>query len=277
VTNSLVQYNYSHDNDGAGYGIYQFSGARPFHDNDVRYNISANDGRKNSYGGIDFWNGGSGISDVRVYNNTVYVSPSTKQVTTTTTSKGRTTTTTSTVTLGNPRGLRIVSGLTNVSIRNNIFQTIGGVQLAQIDAKQNSLLMQGNDWWSTGSAFSIKTFAKTYTSLSSWSSGTGYEMLGGVAAGKSVNPDLQGPVLFQDPSTKVTYAPTVGFANINVISARLGAFKLSSSSALRDAGLNLWSRFQIAPGGNDLFGTTIPVTDPELSSFGFNIGADEHA
>jgi len=76
VTNSIVQYNYSHDNAGPGYGVFQFSGARPFHDNTVRYNVSANDARKNNYGAIAFWNGGSGIKAVDVYNNTVYLSPS---------------------------------------------------------------------------------------------------------------------------------------------------------------------------------------------------------
>jgi hypothetical protein len=276
VTNSVIQYNYSHDNDGPGYGIYQFSGARPFNNNDLRYNISANDGRKNSYGAIDFWNGGSGISNVRVYNNTVYLAPSTKQVTTTTTSKGKTITTTSTVTLGNPRGLRIASGLSNVSIRNNIFQTSGGAQLAQIDAKSSSLLIQGNDWWSSAAAFSIKTITKTYASLSSWASATGYELLGGAVVGKSVDPQFQGPILSQDPVTKVTFAPTVGIADVDVMSARLTAFKLSSTSSLRDAGLNLFSRFQIRPGSNDFFGTALPATDADLSAFRFDIGAHEY-
>ena len=47
MKNSVMQYNYSHDNDGAGYLLAQFTYAREFTNNIVRYNISENDGRKN--------------------------------------------------------------------------------------------------------------------------------------------------------------------------------------------------------------------------------------
>lgn len=52
VSNSVMQYNYSHDNEGAGFLLGQYRGAGPFTGNTVRYNISENDGRKSSYGGI---------------------------------------------------------------------------------------------------------------------------------------------------------------------------------------------------------------------------------
>ncbi|MBA3790210.1 MAG: right-handed parallel beta-helix repeat-containing protein, partial [Rubrobacter sp.] len=71
VTNSVMQYNYSHDNAGAGYLLYQYDGARPFHGNVVRYNISQNDGRAN-LGGI---HAGGGVADSEIYNNTVYIGP----------------------------------------------------------------------------------------------------------------------------------------------------------------------------------------------------------
>jgi len=41
-----MQYNYSHDNDGAGYGIYEYVGAPPWSNNIVRFNISQNDGAR---------------------------------------------------------------------------------------------------------------------------------------------------------------------------------------------------------------------------------------
>src|SRR5882672_9397262 len=77
VTKSVMQYNYSHDNDGAGYGIYEYVAAPPWSNNIVRFNISQNDGRKNSYSGIQFWNGASGIHDLEIYNNTIFISPAT--------------------------------------------------------------------------------------------------------------------------------------------------------------------------------------------------------
>ena len=70
VTNSVMQYNYSHDNAGAGYLLYQFPSARNFADNVVRYNISENDGRTNG-GGIT----AIGVDESEVYNNTVYIGP----------------------------------------------------------------------------------------------------------------------------------------------------------------------------------------------------------
>ena len=45
---SVMQYNYSHDNDGAGYLLGQFTGGRPWGRNIVRNNISQNDARNNS-------------------------------------------------------------------------------------------------------------------------------------------------------------------------------------------------------------------------------------
>jgi hypothetical protein len=238
VTNSVMQYNYSHDNAGAGYGIYQFKGAPPFNNNTVRYNISANDARKNAYGAIDFWNGGSGINRVNVYNNTVYVTPM----------AGAT-----------PKALRFTSGTTNVSIRNNIFQTTGGVQLADIEAKQTNLLLQGNDYWSSGAAFSLKVFTKTYASFSAYVSGTGNEKLGTTIVGKNVNP------FFSSPGS----VPTVGVNNIDALEFSLDGFKLTAASTLRNAGLNLFSQFGIDPGLYDFYGHV-------LTGSGTDIGADEY-
>ncbi len=47
TTNSLMQYNYSHDNDGVGYLVFAAAGV-PASGNVLRYNISQNDGRKNN-------------------------------------------------------------------------------------------------------------------------------------------------------------------------------------------------------------------------------------
>lgn len=78
VTHSTVQYNYSHDNDGAGYLLAQFGGARPFYSNVLRYNLSVNDGRKNDYGGIHLWSTGAngGITDTTFYANRIYMAAS---------------------------------------------------------------------------------------------------------------------------------------------------------------------------------------------------------
>src|SRR3954465_9858311 len=71
VSNSIVQYNYSHDNDGAGYLLAQSIAGDAHHGNVVRFNISQNDGRRNSYAGIEVW---GRVVSAEIYNNTVYVS-----------------------------------------------------------------------------------------------------------------------------------------------------------------------------------------------------------
>jgi hypothetical protein len=73
VTNSVLQYNLSYDNDGPGYFLCQYPGAPIFKDNIVRYNISQNDGGKNNRrSAIDVFSAGPGASDCQVYNNTVF-------------------------------------------------------------------------------------------------------------------------------------------------------------------------------------------------------------
>lgn len=73
LTNSILQYNLSYNNDGPGYFLCQYPGAPDFRNNVVRYNISHNDGVKNNRrSGIDVFSASPNASDCQVYNNTVY-------------------------------------------------------------------------------------------------------------------------------------------------------------------------------------------------------------
>ncbi|RKU07480.1 hypothetical protein C6503_24690 [Candidatus Poribacteria bacterium] len=130
VTNSVVQYNYSHDNDGAGYLLAQFDGARPFYRNVLRYNLSLNDGRRNRYGGIHLWSTGAngGITDTTIYANSIYTAQSVD---------------------GNPAGVDCTSdGIRNIRIYNNRFQTDG--KAAFVRGKTNR-----------GAMFKDNTFGQT--------------------------------------------------------------------------------------------------------------------
>jgi hypothetical protein len=270
VTNSVVEYNYSHDNDGAGYGIYQFGGARPYFNNVFRYNISARDGRKGAYGAFDFWNGNgaNGIRDTHVYNNTVYVTPS---VTTTTTTNRKGQTVVTETKLGDPRALRFISGTTDVTVRNNIFQTTGGQMLCQIDARQTNLKIEGNNWWSTGGAFEMKAFAKVYTSLSAFVSGSGYERDATGTLGRSLDPLMVNPAA----------VPTIGTPGGVAGGAALGGFRLQATSPLRNAGLNLFSRYTFNTTHTtptaDFYGNALPADAASAASFLYSIGAHELA
>ncbi|HZK62675.1 MAG TPA: right-handed parallel beta-helix repeat-containing protein [Puia sp.] len=76
VTNSVIQYNLSYENQGSGYCIFQYWGASPWYNNVIRFNISENDGLvSDSRAGIYVWNSSGDASqfhDCLVYNNTVY-------------------------------------------------------------------------------------------------------------------------------------------------------------------------------------------------------------
>jgi len=73
VTDSIMEYNYSHDNDGAGYLLAQYVDAPAWSRNIVRYNVSVNDARKNDHAAIQSWNGGSGLSDADIHHNIVVI------------------------------------------------------------------------------------------------------------------------------------------------------------------------------------------------------------
>jgi hypothetical protein len=76
VTHSIVQYCLSYENQGAGYCIFQYLYASPWHDNVFRNNISENDGLvSDARAGVHIWNSSRDagqFSNCLFYNNTVY-------------------------------------------------------------------------------------------------------------------------------------------------------------------------------------------------------------
>ena len=77
----VLQYNYSHDNDGPGLMVYTYPYAS-FADRGsvVRFNISENDSRKSrDYAGLWVRADGREMTGVEIYNNTVIVGPWTDQ------------------------------------------------------------------------------------------------------------------------------------------------------------------------------------------------------
>jgi hypothetical protein len=147
MTNSVMQGNYSHDNQGSGYGVFQFTGARPFHNNVVRYNISQDDG-----GGVYLWDGNGDIGSADLYNNTIW---------------------------GSQPSVRTISSLNNVRFINNIFATASATPLLDIASAQG-LRFVGNDYWSSGQPFAIKWTGTTYASLPAWQQATAQEQRDGV-------------------------------------------------------------------------------------------------
>ncbi len=225
VSNSVMQYNYSHDNDGAGYLLYVYKGApHTFRHNVLRYNISEKDGRKNGYPGIYVGNDGSGVSDLEVYGNAVFMGP---------------------VAAGAAPKAVWVRGTTDVHFRNNIFMAVGNVLLLEAAAGQPGLLFQGNNYWADGGAFRIKWADAIFKDLDSWRAATGQEKFGNKLAGRAVDPQLV------DPGQNVTIGDPDQLST-------LAAYKLRPDSPMIGAGLDLRRMFGLDPGPVDFFGNALP-------------------
>jgi hypothetical protein len=242
VSNSIMQYNYSHGNDGAGYLLCNAVDNYNHTGNIVRYNISQNDGRKNGYGGIDVY---GRIRNAEIYNNTVFLS---KALT------------------GSPSAIRVWNtgsenlDVSSLHIRNNILQTTNGLRLTNVSSSQivgsTDFLFQGNNYYSTGGNFKIAWNGRTYYSLKSWQTATNQEKIGTQNVGLSVNP------LFNNPGGG-------GTINNPDLLNTLDAYRLGSTSPLIDRGLDLVNLFNINPGTQDFWGTGLP------QGLGYDIGVDE--
>ncbi len=242
-----VQYNYSHGNGGPGYFIDGFgegSGA-PTSKVDVRYNISEDDARTLGFAGIYL---GNIVSDVDVYNNTIFMSPG-----------------------QDPPGSGFRAGVQVLELSfkddvqarflNNIIHTTGGVLLVDVTEQGTSYNVQflSNDYYPDAGPFRISyLFAPgiptIITSLEDWKTFTWGGSLLGDSLGLAVDPRLTAPgmggTVFPNPLET------------------LGAYRLRVDSPLGDAGFDLRTLGINPP--RDFYGTTPIPQGP-----GFSIGAHE--
>jgi hypothetical protein len=239
--NCIMQYNYSHDNHGAGYGIYQYYGAREFSGNVIRYNISQNDGTNNRHGGINLWatNSSGGMKDTKIYNNTIFVSEVTKGA--------------AIEEFPDQEGKSFIYG---TEVYNNIFIATGGKNLIRIPCPNDGWTFRNNCYYTYGGDVRILWGDKTYNSLDEWCTATGQEKLDENLTGFDTDPGLE------DPGK----GGTIGDAHKL---ATLKAYMLKQTSPLVDKGLSIRSASGTDSGMRDFFGTPTPVGDK------FDIGACE--
>ncbi|GDY14584.1 hypothetical protein LBMAG53_34620 [Planctomycetota bacterium] len=219
----VIQYCYSHDNDGAGYLLCQYSGARAFTGNTVRFCISENDGRRQTgtrMAGIHFYSAGSngGLQGTRIHNNTVFnsVAPAV--------------------------WFQVTSGQTGTTLRDNLFVTTAGKALVQGSPSTAVALFQGNAYWSSGAAWSVAGYA----TLDAWRSAKGQEMLAGAPVGLNADPLLTAP-------------GTGGVIGDTGRLSTLTAYALKPGSPCADGGLDLAALFGLAAGGRDFYGNPVPA------------------
>lgn len=242
MKNSVMQYNYSHDNDGAGFLIMQYTFGRECANNTVRYNVSENDGRKNSYGGIHVW------GDVRssyIYNNTVYAKAADSS---------------------SPRGIVFRQNdeamffenqfATDLRVVNNIFVTDGEIPVVEVTHPEKTLLFQNNNYYSSSSNPQIIWAGNTYHNLQDWRADTEQERDGEKELGSAVDP------LFQRIGTEHIFGNTQS-------PEKLQPFCLKAESPLIDAGLDITNALQIDTGKQDFHGTAIPQNKFDLGACEF--------
>ena len=227
--NCILQYNYSHGNEGAGYLIAEYDTARPLRDCIVRYNISENDGRANDYAGIMLYRAPVGVlSNIRIHNNVVYTGPS-----------GGTT----------PWAFQSISDNTDsILIANNIFITAGTARMAYIShgpADGTNLFFQNNCYYHIGGTPYFFDQGAAYNSLAAWRAGRGQEMLGGVPLGWQTDP------LLND-------AGNGGLVGDPFLLPTLTAYHLQGTSPLIDQALKIDSIYGLSLGLHDFYLNSIP-------------------
>jgi hypothetical protein len=220
--NCLMQFNYSHNNFGAGFLLYAYNdgSVTTWDNNTCRYNISQNDGISGNgnvphgLGGIAVWNAAA-MTNAFVYNNTVYNSNSSRVMT-------------------------VIGSMTG-NVANNIFYA--GASIDIVNATATSLIFTGNDYFSTG-AFSINWAGTAYSTFAAWQTATSQEKIGGVNVGLTSDPSL---VIPGGGGTIGGYNP-----------AQPSAYMLHAGSPMIGTGLDMNAQFAINPGTQDFYGNTIP-------------------
>jgi len=228
---SYLQYNLSYGNDGAGYMLYSALPNGLQAHNVVRFNISSGDELDGNpqLGGI---NVSGQVSDIDVYQNTV-------------------------VTRAPPQGspaLVLGKKIHGVIVRNNILMTQAGPIVASNGPlPPGKALLQGNDYYSASSNWSIHWGRAAYASIHTWRSATGQEVTGGKPTGFARDPNLAGPIL----NLRIK---TVGEA----MTAR--SFNLDHGSPLVAAGLDLSQLFGLHPVSRNYSGNQVSMRIPNVGA-----------
>lgn len=229
VSHSKLQYNYSHDNEGAGFLLSHGLENHQHTHNIVRYNVSHNDALRNSYGAIYLY---GEIRNSVIHNNTVILHDSNE---------------------GTPSAFKASNQTTEslvvdkILVCNNHFET-SGENIIEITTQQlssiNSIRFFSNNYYAAGRLPSIRWGTELYTGLSPWRRSTGQEELDARTMGQSFVPH----------HIVASNEILAGVLNRNWFNVQY----LSNDSRLIDKGINLKALFNFDPGEYDFYGTPIP-------------------
>jgi Right handed beta helix region len=170
VTNSVVQYNKSYDNAGAGYLLAEFAYAGPMSQNVFRYNLSVNDGN-DGYGAITVSGGDPTFtaSSALFHNNTAVVDHNVAPA-----SRGP---------------VWFLDGYhSDLNLTDNVFVALNGTSLIDGDAPTNTSKFIHNMYWTNGAP--VQLGGATYASVPDWAAASQQEMLDGQYVGVQANPNF---------------------------------------------------------------------------------------
>jgi hypothetical protein len=236
----IVQYCYSHDNEGYGFALVEYGSPNEFTGNIIRYNVSQNDCRKNSYGAITLYaeDATHRVKNCEVYNNTLYVDANN-------------------LVNGKPSAVNIISqNFSNVSIRNNIFYVTAGVDMmtAYYNLPTTEIYFQRNNYFSSAATYDFWWNGNHYTSVNDWrNAASGQETNAGISTAISQNPLLEGP------GSGGTVRPADGGRFNSLFGYFLNPFSPMVDKAVKTGDM----------GTHDFFGNALPLTSD------YDIGAAE--
>lgn len=227
VTNSVMQYNYAHDNVGAGflYTAYNDGTVTTFNNNVMRFNISQNNLTAEYQWTLNSQPNAPVMSNASVYNNTAFC--------------------------GKAQCFLVINNggsFTGTNfVANNIFYGVKGGTVVQAPLGASSMTLTGNDYYCSilgGSCNLNYTWAgTTYTTFASWQTATGQEKIAGVNVGQTVNP--------------LIYAPGAGLTNGGYVPTALMAYNLQSTSTMNGAGVDVAAQYSVSIGTQDYYGNAI--------------------
>lgn len=244
VLNSIVEYNYTHNNGGAGLLAFMGPVDNNWGPNTYRYNISENDltlSQLNGFfGAVTFSNEGGALPLLRFYNNTIYNS----------------------LNAPNNSAISITNATPAVAsgsiIANNMIITTGNNKILSCNLGNfANITFRNNGYYTSGGTFSMgaNCGGSTSTSLAAWMTASG-----------ETGATTANPVLFAGvPAGTCTWTPSA----LSGPQPCPTAYQPLSASYL-STGVNLTvAPFNLNVGTRDYYGNPIP----NGTGTGYNIGA----
>ncbi len=164
VTNSVIQYCLSYKNQGSAFGIFQYKGASPWHNNIIRKSISKNDGEVSAaHAAVYIWNSSDNEDEFKTlsFRDNIIL---------------------------NANGAAIHFAV-NQSRRKD-FEFLNNIFVANDDIIKGEVSADtffDNNWWSIVSGFNVDGMKDFKT----WAAETGKEFKNGIVTGTNYNPHLE--------------------------------------------------------------------------------------